>query len=112
MVDKLKDIDDRKLEALFRLETIPDDGFSRRVMKSLKRRLWIRRLALPVAFIIGGAIAVKPLIQLILAFSHLVFMVQLDLNGLSLESIPNGSTFVLGGLLLAAMVMVTRMLEE
>jgi hypothetical protein len=112
MVDRLKDSEDRMLEALFRSETIPDNGFSGRVMKRLNRRLWIRRLALPTAFVVGAAIALKPLSQLVVAFSQFLTFIPASFGGLTLDSIPHASTILLGGLLLAAMMMVSKMLED
>ena len=111
MADKLKDNEDRKLESLFRSEPVPDNGFSARVMTRLNRRLWIRRLALPTAFVVGGVIALKPLSQLVVAFSQFLTVIPGNFAGISLDVIPQATTFMLGGFLLAAMMMVTKMLE-
>ena len=110
MADKIKDSEDRFLESIFKSGPIADNGFSAGVMSKLKRRLWIRRLALPIAFLVGGVIALKPLSQLVVAFSKFLTIVPANL-GFSLDAIPEGSTFVLGGLLLVAMTMVSKMLE-
>jgi hypothetical protein len=59
MAEKLKDAEDRLLEAMLRSEPIADEGFSGRVVSRIRRRLWVQRLALPSAMLIGGAIAVK-----------------------------------------------------
>ena len=72
MVEKLKDAEDRMLESMFQTRPIADDGFSRRVVTRIRRRLWVRRLTLPVAMLIGGAIAVEPLSQLVIAASNTV----------------------------------------
>jgi hypothetical protein len=112
MVDRLKDKEDRMLEALFRSEPIADNGFSARVMRRLNRRLWIRRLALPTAFVAGVAVALKPLSQLVVTFSKFLMIIPADFRGLSLESIPQLSTIMLGCLLLAAMMMITKILED
>lgn len=111
MADKLKDNEDRILESMFRSDPVADNGFSARVMTRLNRRIWIRRLALPSAFVLGGVIAVKPLSQLVIAFSKFLTFIPNNF-GLSLDSIPQASTILLGGLLLAAMMMITKMLEE
>ena len=58
MVDRMKDAEDLKLESLFASDPIADGGFSTRIEKRIRRQLWVRRLALPVALIIGGSIAV------------------------------------------------------
>jgi len=112
MVDRRKDREDKMLEALFRSDPVPDNGFSARVMTRVNRRIWVRRLALPAAFVVGGIIAVKPLSQLAVTFSKFLVFVPSNFGGLTLESIPQASTIVLGGLLLAAMMMITKMLEE
>jgi hypothetical protein len=112
MVDRLKDKEDEVLEALFRSGPIADNGFSANVMKRLNRRLWIRRLALPTAFVVGTAIAIKPLSQLVVAFSQFLTLIPGSFEGLTLDSIPQASTIMLGALLLAAMMMITKMLEE
>ena len=75
MVEKLQDAEDRLLEAMFRSEPIPDDGFSGRVVTRIRRDIWVRRLALPVAMLIGGAFAVKPASQLLVAGSKLLTVV-------------------------------------
>ena len=112
MADRLKDNADRMLESLFGSGTVSDNGFSNRVMKRLNRRLWIRRLALPVAFLIGAAIAVKPLSQLVVTFSKLLTVIPADFGGLSIDLIPQMTTVILGGLLLVAMTMITKLLED
>ena len=55
MADKIKDADDRLLESMFAAEPIADAGFSVRIVKKIRRRLWVRRLALPLAAVIGAA---------------------------------------------------------
>ena len=112
MADRLKDNEDKMLESLFGSEPVPDNGFSVRVMTRLNRRLWIRRLALPAAFLIGAVVAVKPLSQLVVTFSKLVTVIPADVGGLSMDIIPQTTTVFLGGLLLAAMMMVTKILED
>lgn len=112
MVDRLKDNEDQMLEALFGSDLVPDNGFSTGVMTRLKRRLWIRRLTLPVAFVVGAAIAVKPLSQLVLTLSKLLAILPSNVTGLSLDLIPQNSTIFLGGLLALGFVMITKMLEE
>ncbi len=112
MVDRLKDNEDKLLESLFGSEPVPDNGFSAGVMTRLNRRLWVRRLALPTAFLVGAVIAVKPLSQLVVTFSKLLTVIPADIGGLSMDIIPETTTVFLGGLLLVAMMMVTKMLED
>jgi len=122
MAEKLKDAEDRLLEAMFQSEQIADDGFSRRVVTQIRRRLWIKRLALPVAMLIGGVIAVKPAAQLVTAASKLLTVVPQGMLDVPTDWIPQmqsvafGATLVqmvvLGAMLLAAGLLGTRMLVE
>ena len=112
MVDKLKDSEDKLLESLFGSDPILDSGFSARVMTRLNRRLWVRRLTLPAAVVIGAAVAVKPLSQLVMTFSKLLTLIPVDVGGVSMDAIPQMTTVLLGGLLLGAMMMITRILED
>ncbi len=112
MVDRLKDSEDKLIESLFRSDPVLDNGFSLKVVSEIKRRIWIRRLTLPAAFVVGAAIAVKPLSQLAVTFSKLLTLIPTNFGGLSLGNFPQISTVLLGGLLLAAMMMVGKLLEE
>ncbi len=112
MADRLKDKEDKLLDSLFGSEPVLDGGFSAGVMTRLNRRLWIRRLALPAAFLIGAVVAVKPLSQLAVTFSKLLTVIPVDVGGLSMDFIPQTTTVFLGGLLLVAMMMVTKILED
>ena len=116
MVDRLKDNEDKLLESLFRSDLVPDNGFSLKIVSEIKRRIWIRRLTLPAAFVVGAAISVKPLSQLAVTFSKLLTLIPArmpaNVSSLSLGDFPQISTVILGGLLLVAMMMVSRMLEE
>lgn len=112
MAERLKDRKDKALESLFASEPIPDNGFSAKVMSRLNRRLWLRRLTLPAAFLIGGAIALKPLSQLAITFGKVLTMIPTDVGGLSIDVIPQSMTIGLGGLLLVVVMTITRMLED
>ena len=122
MAEKLKDAEDRMLESMFQSDPIEDDGFSRRVVSRIRRRLWIRRLALPLAMLFGGAIAVKPLSQLVTAASKLLTVVPEGLLEMptswlpQMEAIVFGASLsqmvVLAAMLLAAGLLGTRMLIE
>jgi len=71
MADKIKDAEDRLLESMFRSEPIDDGGFSDRIITRIRRRIWLRRFALPIAMLAGAAIAIKPLLQVVAVFSTL-----------------------------------------
>ena len=83
MADKIKDAEDRLLESMFRSEPIDDDGFSGRIISRIRRQIWLRRLALPIAMLTGAAIAIKPLMQLVAIFSVLTDSVPRDSFALS-----------------------------
>ncbi len=115
MADRLKDEADLKLEALFRTESVQDDGFSGRVVSRVRRQMWVERLSLPTAFVIGAMIAAKPLIQFAEMMPNIVgFIPQgwANIVDLPLSGMPQASTVVLGVMLLAAMLMIGKMLEE
>ena len=115
MAERLKDSDDLKLEALFRSEPVLDDGFSARIVSRVRRRMWVRRLSLPTAFAIGVIIAAKPVMQLASLVPKLVSIVPQSLASvfdLQLGGMFQGSTVILGIMLLAATLMIGRMLEE
>ena len=115
MAERLKDSDDLKLEALFRSVPLPDDGFSARIVSRVRRRMWVRRLSLPTAFVIGGIFAAKPLMQLADLVPKIVGIVPQDFMNsfdLPLDGIFQGPTIILGIMLLGTMLMIGRMLEE
>ena len=115
MAEKLKDEADRKLESLFRSDAVRDDGFSVEVVKRVRRQIWVRRLAMPIAILLGVLISAKPLAQLAGIVSGLVDAVPVDLGGLdsaALMNLPQLSTIFLGIMLLASIMMASRMLED
>ena len=113
MADKFKDAEDRMLESLFASEPIADDGFSNKALRRIRRQVWIRRLSLPIAMLIGGAIAVKPLTQLFDVGSQVVGA-ALPQNVVSVPavSIPQLPVVLFCGALLVIGVLTARMLEE
>ncbi len=115
MADRLKDDADRKLEALFRHDPVQDDGFSARVVSRVRRRMWVQRLSLPAAFVIGAIFAAKPFVQLVEFVPQIVGMLPQGVArivDLPLDGIPQLSTIVLAVLLLAVTMMLGRLLEE
>ena len=105
MAERLKDKEDKALEAMFRSEPVADDGFSVNVVSRVRRRLWVRRLSLPLAFTVGAIVSAKPLLQLVELIPRIVGIVPDSLLGLfdlQLSGLPQLSTIVLGIMLLAA----------
>ncbi len=116
MAERMKDSEDLRLESLFASDAIADNGFSNRVMKRLRRQIWVRRLALPIAFIVGAAIAFKPVVGLVSALGSLISVMP---ESLAAEStlipanlVPAGSTVMLGVMAVAVVTMIGKMLEE
>ena len=122
MADKLMDAQDRLLESMFKSEPIPDDGFSHRIVNRIRRRIWVRRLALPIAMLIGVVIAIKPASQLVVAASKLLTVVPQDVLLLPAKWLPqvqgvviSGSfmqTVIYGAVLLGVGLVGSRLLAE
>lgn len=112
MADRLRDNEDLALEALFRSEPIADDGFSDRVVRTVRRRIWARRIAMPGAVFIGSAIAAKPVTTLLGVLGGLAESVPGAAAALPLESLPSPYMLAAGGMLLALALFGLNMLEE
>lgn len=116
MAERLKDNEDRKLESLFASDAIEDNGFSSKVMRRVRRQIWVRRLALPVAFVVGGSIAVKPLSELVTALismaSALPAKIGIDSSVIPMDLLPGASTIMFGLMAVLAFVMIGKMLED
>ena len=112
MVEKMKDVDDKMLEALFASEPLPDNGFSEKIVGRIRRRLWLRRLTLPTAVVVGGLIAVKPLLGLAGALLNLASLVPQRLVEQTAGAIPSMPTVVLGAMLLVVCLVGARGLED
>jgi len=112
MADKTSDAMDRLLASAFDSEPIADDGFSDSVVSKIRRRIWVNRLALPVAVLVGMAFAVKPALQLFNALLPLLNVVPAEMARAPLEFLPQIQFIVLGGMAFAAGVTLLKMLEE
>jgi len=103
---------DRWLASIFDAEPIADNGFSERIISRIRRRVWINRLALPVAALIGLAFALKPATQLVLALLPLLNVVPAEMLSAPLQYLPQVQFIVLGGMIFAAAITLFRLLEE
>jgi hypothetical protein len=112
MVERIKDEQDRMLESMFASAPIADNGFSARVVRKVRRRIWLRRLTLPVATLIGSLVAFKPLTELVTVIAGLVQLIPQDVLGVSAIVIPQLPMLVLGAMLLAACMVGLRMIED
>lgn len=112
MADKTSDALDRLLASAFEAEPIADDGFSARIVSTIRRRIWINRLALPVAVFVGAAFALKPAIQLVNALLPLLNVVPAEIASAPMQYLPQLQIIVLGGLAFAAGITLLKILEE
>ena len=112
MAEKIKDAEDEMLEALFRAEPIVDDGFSKRIVGKIRRRLWLRRLCIPIAAAIGGVIAIKPLSTLVASLYGIFAAMPTESIAANASWLPPVPYIVLGAMLLAVAMLGLRMLED
>lgn len=113
MADKLKDAEDELLESLFAAEAIADDGFSSRIESRIRRRLWVRRLSLPIAATIGGVVAFKPAAGIVTTLADVALrMVPAETGSALYGWLPPAHQLVAGALLLVVAMVSLRMLED
>jgi len=115
MAERLKDAEDRALEALFRSPPIADDGFSVSVVSRVRRQIWVRRLSLPIAIAVGGLVGLKPLVDVAGAVPQLVGLIPIDMlkiESLPVDGLPQMSTLLIGATIVMAITMAGRLLEE
>ena len=114
MAEKTQDAEDRLLSAMFQADgtEIADDGFSDQIVRRIRRQMWVRRLALPIAMVVGAAIAVKPASQLLSIGSQVFDSVAAESllpNSALLAQLP---IILVGGLALALVMATFRLFEE
>jgi hypothetical protein len=112
MAERIKDAEDRLLESMFDSAPIADDGFSATVVRKVRRRLWLRRLAVPVAAVIGGAFAIKPLTGLVMIVASLSSLVPQEIFSSAMALIPQAQTIVLGAMLLGVCMLGLRAIDD
>ena len=119
MVDRLKDKEELRLEAMFKSDPLPDLGFSKKVMRRVRRQMWIRRLTMPIALLIGGSIAIKPASELVITMTKVfnvlpsnLTSVALDLPSMSVDSLPQMMTLFVSGLIALVALAFVRVLEN
>lgn len=112
MAEKLKDAEDRMLESLFASESIADNGFSDRIVRRIRRQLWIRRLTLPTAALIGGLIAYKPFMGLLGMLGSFVAATNVDFLGPAEALLPQIQMLVMGAALVVVGLVSMRLVED
>lgn len=112
MADRTTDREDELLASLFAAEPIADDGFSDRVVRKLRWRLWARRLTLPVAALIGFAVAVNPLLEVLALMPSLATFVPSGWStGLS-ALLPDTQMLIIGAMILLVGVGALQLLDD
>jgi len=111
MVERMKSAEDAALEAMFRGDPLPDDGFSARVVARIRRRVLLRRWLVPSAVLLGGLVAARPASDLL----SLAFRLLLE-SGVSLAPALQPAPAIVamlvpGALLMAALLAALRMLD-
>ena len=112
MAEHMKDEQDRMLDAMFASDPIDDDGFSRTVMRRVRRKILIRRLTLPIAALVGGLVAFKPVSALFGIVLQLLQQLPDEYVSATVASLPTLQTIVTGALLLFVGVLSLGMLED
>jgi hypothetical protein len=112
MADRIRDPEDRLLAALFAAEPIADDGFSERIAGRIRRRIWVRRLALPIATVTGTAIAAGPMLRLAEAGTTLLGVLPSRWTTIPLDLLPQLPVLLTGVALLVVGMLAARMLAE
>ena len=115
MAERLKDKEDLKLESMFRSEPVRDDGFSVNVVSQIRRKIWIRRLSMPVAIALGLIVSARPILEIVSVVPELattLFGSSLSIDQLPVGNIPQLSTMLFGATLLMVVMLASRILEE
>lgn len=112
MADKTKDAQDEMLESMFQPELIADDGFSARIVGRIRRRLWIRRLTMPVAILLGLALALQPTLDLLQGLAGVVDTLPVQVLSVPESWMPDLQNLVMAGMLFATAIFGLRMLED
>lgn len=101
---------------MFASAPIADNGFSDRIMSRIRRQIWVQRLTLPIAFVVGAAVAARPLMQLVEAVSGLLKFIPQTVAGnmgiLPIAALPQLPAIVLGSAVLLAALMFSKLVQK
>ena len=112
MAERMKDEQDRLLESMFELAPIADDGFSEQIVRRVRRKLWVRRITLPVAVVLGLVVASRPMAALVSGVYELLLSMPGDLVPSLEGSLPSLQLIVTGALVLGVAMLSLSMLED
>lgn len=110
--DYRMDDEDRRLRELFAHTTVPDDGFSGRVIKRIRRKHRLRRLLLPLALLTGGVFAARPVLAILDEWSVRLHGLSADLGTVGDMITALTGTMVLVVPLLVGGALIFSLLEE
>ena len=112
MAERMKDAEDRLLESMFDAAPIADNGFSGQIVKRIRRKLWIRRLTLPLAVLLGLLLAFRPMAAVVKGVYDLLLSMPGDLVPSLAGTLPPLQLIVTGGLILVVAMFSLSMLED
>ena len=112
MAERIKDEQDRLLESMFESAPIADNGFSKQIVRRIRRKLWIRRITLPAAVLIGGLVAFRPVVGLAKGVYQVVASMPIDLVPSLESSLPSLQLIVMGALILFVVMFSLNMIED
>ena len=112
MAERNMDREDKLLTELFAPEPVADNGFSKRVMRRVRRQIWVDRLALPVAAVIGLALAINPLLKLFAIVPSVAAAMPFKLPEFTGAPAVDANMLIVGGVILVAGLFVTQLVED
>jgi len=112
MAEMKRDADDRWLESVFASEAVPDDGFSDRVVRRIRRRAHVRRWSLGIALVVGTLVAAGPVLELVSLLVQVAGQVTGSLGISHGDSLPSVAMLLGGGALFLATVLWLRLLDS
>ena len=112
MAERMKDEQDRLLESMFESAPIADDGFSEQIVRRVRRKLWVRRITLPLAVVLGLVVAFRPMAALVSGMYELLLSMPGDLVPSLEGSLPSLQLIVTGALVLGVAMLSLSVLED
>lgn len=112
MVEAGRDAGDRWLEAVFVSDVVPDDGFSDRIVRRIRRRLRVRRWSLGIAVAFGTFVAAQPVVELATLLVRALGQVTVSLGISPGDSLPSAAMLLGGGALFLVTVLGLRLLDH
>ena len=112
MAERIKDEQDRFLESMLASAPIADNGFSTQIVRRIRRKLWVRRITLPAAVVLGGLVAFPPVVGLLKGVYQLLASMPIDVVPSLESSLPSLQLIVTGALVLVVVMFSLNTLED